>query len=203
MTDVTNVRVGFVGLRNIAQLHADGILGLGGQVVAGTDVSRKRARCSPRITGRRCSKTTPRCTNWSTLSWSRPQPLPRGVRGVCTRGRARRPRGETPRTHARGAQNIADAAREAQGFCMVGFHNRFWGPVQVLNSYREQKLGDVTHVRANYLRRRGVPGRGSWFTRKRRRGRWCRHRHRDARDRPGPLSHGVPGRRRSVRDDPR
>jgi len=50
---------------------------------------------------------------------------------------------------------------------MVGFHNRFWGPVQVLNSYREQgKLGDVTHVRANYLRRRGVPGRGSWFTRK-------------------------------------
>jgi predicted dehydrogenase len=64
------------------------------------------------------------------------------------------------------AERIAEAAVAADGFCMVGFHNRFAKPVEVLTGYREQgTLGDITHVEAEYLRRRGVPYRGSWFTR--------------------------------------
>jgi predicted dehydrogenase len=65
------------------------------------------------------------------------------------------------------AERIAAAAREADGFCMVGFHTRFESDVEVVTDYREAgRFGDVDHVEASYIRRRGVPGRGSWFTRK-------------------------------------
>jgi len=37
--------------------------------------------------------------------------------------------------------------------------------VQVLKQYQDEgRFGEITHVEANYVRRRGVPGRGSWFT---------------------------------------
>jgi predicted dehydrogenase len=50
---------------------------------------------------------------------------------------------------------------------MVGFNNRFSNPVEVLkHDVRSGRYGDVTHVEANYVRRRGIPGRGSWFTSK-------------------------------------
>lgn len=63
------------------------------------------------------------------------------------------------------AERIAAAAESAPGVCMVGFHNRFKGPVEVLNAYREDGLfGDIQHVDTTYVRRRGVPGRGTWFT---------------------------------------
>ncbi len=65
------------------------------------------------------------------------------------------------------AERIADAARDADGFCMVGFNNRFLPAAEVLKeSIDDGDLGDVTHVEANYVRRRGVPGRGGWFTTK-------------------------------------
>ena len=75
---------------------------------------------------------------------------------------------EKPLAHSLpSAERIANAARDAEGFCMVGFHNRFAEPVQVITSYQSQgRFGETTHVEANYVRRRGVPGRGSWFTSK-------------------------------------
>ncbi|EMA64461.1 Gfo/Idh/MocA family protein [Halorubrum lipolyticum] len=73
---------------------------------------------------------------------------------------------EKPLAHTvESAERIAEAARDAEGFCMVGFNNRFAEPVQVLKGYQaEGRFGETTHVEANYVRRRGVPGRGSWFT---------------------------------------
>lgn len=65
------------------------------------------------------------------------------------------------------AKRIAAAAADAEGFCMVGFNNRFAAPIDVLTSYRAAgRFGEITHVEANYVRRRGIPGRGSWFTSK-------------------------------------
>jgi len=74
---------------------------------------------------------------------------------------------EKPLAHTlESAKRIAAAAEAAQGFCMVGFHNRFADPVQTLVGYRDAgDMGEVSHIEANYIRRRGVPGRGSWFTR--------------------------------------
>ncbi|PAU83396.1 oxidoreductase [Halorubrum salipaludis] len=73
---------------------------------------------------------------------------------------------EKPLAHSlESAERIAEAARDAEGFCMAGFNNRFAEPVQVLKEYQaEGRFGETTHVEANYVRRRGVPGRGSWFT---------------------------------------
>ncbi|MUW13844.1 gfo/Idh/MocA family oxidoreductase [Halorubrum sp. CBA1125] len=73
---------------------------------------------------------------------------------------------EKPLAHTlESAERIVEAAREAEGFCMVGFNNRFAEPVQVIKHYQDEgRFGETTHVEANYVRRRGVPGRGSWFT---------------------------------------
>lgn len=73
---------------------------------------------------------------------------------------------EKPLAHTlESAARIADAAADSTGVHMVGFKNRFLPAVEVIKGYqREGRFGDVTHVEANYVRRRGVPGRGSWFT---------------------------------------
>lgn len=73
---------------------------------------------------------------------------------------------EKPLAHELGsAKRIAAAAEQSEGFCMVGFQSRFNPGVEVLRAYQsEGRLGEVYHVEANYLRRRGIPGRGSWFT---------------------------------------
>ena len=73
---------------------------------------------------------------------------------------------EKPLAHnLESAERIAEAAADADGFCMVGFNNRFAEPVQVIKHYQDEgRFGETTHVEANYVRRRGIPGRGSWFT---------------------------------------
>jgi predicted dehydrogenase len=75
---------------------------------------------------------------------------------------------EKPLAHTvESAERIAEAARTSDAVCMVGFNNRFSDPVEVLkHDIRTGRYGDVTHVEANYVRRRGIPGRGSWFTSK-------------------------------------
>ncbi|MEF8850831.1 MAG: Gfo/Idh/MocA family oxidoreductase [Haloarculaceae archaeon] len=63
------------------------------------------------------------------------------------------------------AARIAAAASDADGFCMVGFHTRFESDVEVVTDYVDAgRFGELSHVEADFLRRRGVPGRGSWFT---------------------------------------
>jgi len=73
---------------------------------------------------------------------------------------------EKPLAHTlESAERIAEAASASEAFAMLGFHNRFRQGAEVLTGHREDgRFGDVTHVEANYIRRRGVPGRGSWFT---------------------------------------
>jgi len=73
---------------------------------------------------------------------------------------------EKPLAHdLESAEAIAAAATDAPGICMVGFHNRFEPTVEALASYREHGFfGSISHVDATYVRRRGIPGHGSWFT---------------------------------------
>ncbi|WP_227355850.1 Gfo/Idh/MocA family protein [Haladaptatus salinisoli] len=75
---------------------------------------------------------------------------------------------EKPLAHSlESAERIAEAAESSNAFGMVGFHNRFMNAATALRAYVERgDLGDVTSVETNYIRRRGVPGRGSWFTSK-------------------------------------
>ncbi|EMA44796.1 oxidoreductase [Halococcus saccharolyticus DSM 5350] len=73
---------------------------------------------------------------------------------------------EKPLAHdLESAERIAEAARWSSGFCMVGFTNRYTGSVEAIKTLqRTGRFGDVRHIEANYIRRRGVPGIGTWFT---------------------------------------
>ncbi|WP_086890007.1 Gfo/Idh/MocA family protein [Natrarchaeobaculum aegyptiacum] len=73
---------------------------------------------------------------------------------------------EKPLAHSlESAERIAAAAADSAGTLMVGFHNRYAASMLLFQQYRKRgRFGDLTHVEANYVRRRGVPGPGSWFT---------------------------------------
>ena len=75
---------------------------------------------------------------------------------------------EKPLAHSLdSAERIVEAAHAADSICMVGFNNRFSAPVEVIKQYQaDGRFGDFSHIEANYIRRRGIPGRGSWFTSK-------------------------------------
>ena len=63
------------------------------------------------------------------------------------------------------AERIAAAAEASDAFCSVGFHNRYTpAPEQFKAEQAAGTFGDVSHVEANYVRRRGIPAPGSWFT---------------------------------------
>ena len=62
---------------------------------------------------------------------------------------------------------IAAAAEAADATLMVGFNYRFERTAETVVGAREAgRFGEVFHVDANYIRRRGIPDRGTWFTRK-------------------------------------
>lgn len=65
------------------------------------------------------------------------------------------------------AQRIATVADETDRICMVGYQSRFLNVCKILKWYIEQDyFGEIRHVQSAYMRRRGVPGRGSWYTSK-------------------------------------
>jgi len=166
--DPSGVRVGIVGLGGIGHHHGERLESLGADLVGGMDVDADaRERFAREFDAHAYEDagdlydavdavliTTPNRFHEeyavSALEWGLDVLL------------------EKPLAHTlESAERIVEAAREADGICMVGFNNRFAAPVEVLKHYQaEGRLGDVTHVEANYVRRRGVPGRGSWFTSK-------------------------------------
>lgn len=63
------------------------------------------------------------------------------------------------------AERIARTARETERICMVGYPHRYRNVCQVARSYIEDGyFGDLTHVSARFVRRRGLPGRSTWLT---------------------------------------
>lgn len=65
------------------------------------------------------------------------------------------------------AQKMADAARETGKILMTMRNNRFSSEAQFAKRLAEQgKLGDLYMGRCGWIRRRGIPGRGGWFTTK-------------------------------------
>lgn len=65
------------------------------------------------------------------------------------------------------AGQMVRTAAEAGKILMMGFNNRFRSDTQAVKRMIEAgSLGDIYFARAGWLRRKGIPGRGSWFTRK-------------------------------------
>ena len=59
------------------------------------------------------------------------------------------------------------AGKRAGKLFMTAFNNRFRGDTQVLKKFVEQgELGEIYYAKTGWLRRRGIPGMGGWFTTK-------------------------------------
>lgn len=64
------------------------------------------------------------------------------------------------------AQSMVDAARRNFRVLEVSFNHRRRGDVQALKQIIDAGLlGDIYYAKAGWLRREGIPGMGSWFTR--------------------------------------
>ena len=63
------------------------------------------------------------------------------------------------------AQRMVDAETASDAFGMVGFQSRFSTPVRMFTDLRDRgRFGDLRHAESTGIRRRGIPGLGSWFT---------------------------------------
>lgn len=63
------------------------------------------------------------------------------------------------------AADIATAAAKAKGILQMGMCWRHHPPCTVLREYVQKGLlGEIYHIRAMMMRRRGIPGLGGWFT---------------------------------------
>lgn len=168
MSDPTDVHVGIVGLGNIGHHHAERLEDSEASVVGGLDVDAEaRDRFAETFGVDTYEDAAALYDRVDAVVVTTPNRFHEEYAvGALEAGRdvlLEKPLANTLDS----AERIAAAARDADGLCMVGFHNRFEDPVEVATSYRESgRLGDVHHVDANYVRRRGVPGRGSWFTRR-------------------------------------
>jgi predicted dehydrogenase len=59
------------------------------------------------------------------------------------------------------------AAKKAGKVLMIGFNNRFRGDTRLLKKYIEDgELGEIYYAKTGWVRRRGTPGVGGWFTTK-------------------------------------
>lgn len=65
-----------------------------------------------------------------------------------------------------GAERIVRAEAESDGEVMVGFMKSFGATIENIdNAVTTGEFGDIYEVNVEYVRRRGVPQIGSWFTR--------------------------------------
>ena len=63
------------------------------------------------------------------------------------------------------AEKMKAAAEKSGKLLMVMRNNRYWLTSAFLKKYIEDgKMGDIYAARCGWQRRRGIPGRGGWFT---------------------------------------
>ena len=166
MSTESRLRVGIVGLGNIGHYHADRLVDQGVELVGGVDVDPDaRRRFGEKFGVATHEEFGPLYEAADAVVVTTPNrfheeyavaALDAGLDVLLEKPLA---------NDLESAERIATAAEDAEGFCMVGFNNRFANPVEVIKHYqREGRFGDISHVEANFIRRRGVPGRGSWFT---------------------------------------
>ncbi|ELY48317.1 Gfo/Idh/MocA family protein [Natronorubrum sulfidifaciens] len=162
------VRTGIVGLGNIGQYHADRLEELGVPIVGGMDVSAEaRDRFAERYGVDVYDDHHDLYDVADAVVITTPNRFHEAY-AVDAFERDLHTLLEKPLAHSvESAERIVAAAETTDGTCMIGFNNRFRNTVRLLKERIDSgQLGEITHVEANYVRRRGIPGRGSWFTRR-------------------------------------
>ncbi|MCU4925061.1 Gfo/Idh/MocA family oxidoreductase [Halobacteria archaeon AArc-dxtr1] len=167
-TERTDVRTGIVGLGNIGRYHAERLLDLGVPLVGGMDVSREaRRRFAQQYGVDVYEDHTELYDAVDAVIVTTPNRYHEEY-AVDALAADRHLLLEKPLAHTiESAERIAEAAADSDSVAMVGFNNRFANAVRIVKNRIERgELGTISHVEANYVRRRGIPGRGTWFTRR-------------------------------------
>ncbi|SEW32242.1 Gfo/Idh/MocA family protein [Natrinema salifodinae] len=168
MTNRSDIEAGIVGLGNIGQYHAERLVDLGVTLAGGMDVAAEaRTRFARRYDVDVYDDHHELFDTVDAVIITTPNKYHEEY-AIDAFERDLHVLLEKPLGHSiESARRIAEAAAESDGYAMVGFNNRFANTVRIVKNRIERgDLGDVTHVEANYVRRRGIPGRGSWFTRR-------------------------------------
>ncbi|MFP9192059.1 Gfo/Idh/MocA family protein [Natrialbaceae archaeon A-CW1-1] len=166
--DRSTVKTGIVGCGNIGQHHAERLSQLGVPIVGGMDVSEAaRRRFAERYDAESYADHHELYDAVDAVVITTPNAFHEEY-AVDAFERNRHVLLEKTLAHTlESAERIAAAAAKSHGVSMVGFNNRFRNGVRLIaDRIARGELGEVMHVEANYVRRRGVPGRGSWFTSK-------------------------------------
>ncbi|WP_254763556.1 Gfo/Idh/MocA family protein [Natrinema marinum] len=162
------IGVGVVGLGGMGTLHAQSVRDLGADVVAGADlVPEQRERFAAEFDAATYETHEDLVVDDAVdaVIVTTPNRFHEPIT-VAALEAGRDVLVEKPLAHTlESAERIAAAAARADGICMVGFHNRHAASMAMFDEHHARgRFGDLTHVEANYVRRRGVPGPGSWFT---------------------------------------
>ncbi|WP_247728572.1 Gfo/Idh/MocA family protein [Halovivax limisalsi] len=164
--DRSNVRVGIIGLGNIGQYHAERLLDHGVTLVGGVDIAESaRDRFERRYGVEAMDQCDSLLDRVDAVVVTTPneyhEPYAVAALEQDVHVLIEKPLADSLES----AERIARAAADSSAICMVGFNNRFSNTIQYLkHRIASGDFGQLSHVEANYVRRRGVPGRGTWFT---------------------------------------
>ncbi|MBA2480128.1 MAG: Gfo/Idh/MocA family oxidoreductase [Planctomycetes bacterium] len=166
----TSHRIGIVGAGAIANSHVEGMRAAGCTVVAVADPSeaaRKKMAEAQKLTAYASLAEMRAAEKLDAVSVCAPnslhaplaiEALKAGLSVLCEK---------PPSTSLGGAVDMRAAARASGKLLMMGFNQRFEPHAQQLSRMRERGLfGDIYHAKAAWIRRRGIPGMGGWFTTK-------------------------------------
>ncbi|MFC4986844.1 Gfo/Idh/MocA family protein [Saliphagus infecundisoli] len=163
-----NASVGVIGLGLMGTRHATNLEELGADIVAGTDIdSDARQKFEVKFSAESYASFERMYdgTNLDAVVITTPNKfhepaalaaLDDNVAVLC----------EKPLAHSLpAAERIAAADEQSDAFCMAGFKHRFGSATSLYKAYQQDgELGDLNAIEGGYVRRRGIPGLGSWFT---------------------------------------
>lgn len=162
-----SVRIGIIGLGNIGHYHADRLQNLNVNLVGGVDISSEaRARFATKYETQVFDTTDKLfAADLDGVIITTPNRFHEEYAVIAFEANVAVFL-EKPLAHTlESAKRIAKAAENADTFCMVGFHTRFYPSVRAIKGYQDAgRFGEIRHIEANFIRRRGIPGRGTWFT---------------------------------------
>jgi len=165
--DEEPLQIGFVGLGNMARHHVENLQQLDVEIAAGTDVlEAARERWAEDFDAETFEDVDAMCEVVDAAFVTTPNRFHEDAATTILEHDVAL-YVEKPLAHTlESAERIAEAAAEAAEVpAMVGLHNRFAGGAEVLETYREEgRFGDLSHVEIEYVRRRGIPATGTWFT---------------------------------------
>ncbi len=169
MTAGTNFKVGIIGTGGIAHAHAQAFMAAGVDIVGAAEIleDRRRAFADRYDIPYHTSdyRELLRRENIDAVALCLPNALHSTV-AVAAMEAGKHVLTEKPMAiNAAEAERMVSAQKETQKTLLVGLQRRYAPVTTVAKQYAEE-FGRIYFGKCGYLRRSGIPGWGSWFTRR-------------------------------------